>query len=177
MFDGHTFKAYAEHIDGHLLKNYFIDSISVDAQDYYRRLQEAHEAELEQSLDQQIINNQKDIGPNYVRTLRHVCNKIESIINTIKQFGLEPYLVFNDETIDSLSDWHHLADTLTPSLIFCQDPGLNDIPPILLEKFIRAIEQLAKRVQKLYQTSLQNALDHVDNPAHLKQLLELKTQG
>lgn len=175
MLDKHTFQVDVFKNNGNIERCYQVDGIVSSSIVYYKRLQDAQENELGRAceLADSIERLQVD-SAYYLSKIKQFKKDFEQLIEQIKLAQLEPYFVFSSETIISPAHWDHLIDAIIPALALGQDSAAQMIPIDILNKLVVVLEALYVQVNQFYQQSLQAAIDQVDDPVKLKQLLVLK---
>lgn len=158
---------------------FFVNEIPVLEDDYYQRLDEAEQIEREQKRKKEIETRKSKIefattAQNKItaKLILKIIEQIEETTPKLQHPALANYLLFSSETIPSKHELEELLSIITyikreiPKLI-----ASHDTPR--LEFYESKLSPYPEKLELLFRSSINEAIEKSDNTSSLKELLEL----
>ena len=105
-----------------------------------------------------------------LKSLQHESNKI---ITSLSNPLIKSHTAFKPTTINSSDFLQKIKKQLLPALDFCDDPNAANENYRVLARLARTISELYEHLTQLYKDTVKAALEQIDDPKALEQLLEL----
>lgn len=166
-----------------LLEEFFVDDIPVLEEDFYHKLDEAEQQEREEQREREIKERREKIEftvdtQNKIlsKLILQTVSEIEQAVTKLQHPALQNYLLFSSETIPS----QHEFDELTAITNYVK----HDVPKLIeghnterLEFYESKLAIYPERLELLFRSSVDEAIQKCDNTSNLKDLLELVAEG
>lgn len=162
---------------------YFVNKIPVQKDDFYKELEVAQLLEIRREherIERQKKNRIMFADQAQVAIIEKMIKKRlqESlrVLDLVQNEQLQPYFVFQRETIDSLQkllDMKQFANSVPRGELkeLVEDHDMRG-----LQEMLDTIEQWPDRLELFFQASVQNAIKNSDDTAMLKELLGMLSQ-
>jgi hypothetical protein len=162
-----------------LAEEYFVNDIPVLEDDYYQKMDDAEQIEREQKREKDIeqrrqkieftVNAQNKITAKL--TLQTI-EQIEAAASKLQHPALTNYILFSSETVPSQHELEELVSVI--SYVKREIPKLiqtRDTPR--LEFYESKLAPYPEKLELLFRSSVNEAIEKCDNTSNLKELLEL----
>lgn len=175
--NGHTFIYRLDVVDGRKKEQWGIDGRSVARVDYDRRILEE---ELEESRREREQEYQKQIRFAELRSnmasqavkklLASALQEIEQGLAQFNRYELNPYLVYSPA---SFADEVDLATFRDQTVGEVRQVLVEDFDPEQAKEKLNLIQGYPQRIASLFEATVQNAINHCDDPKKLKNWLQM----
>ena len=108
-----------------------------------------------------------------LKLLKSLQRESIQIITNLDNPLIKPRILFKPTTISSAAALRTIETQLLPALDFCDDPQASAEESRVLKKLARTFSELYEHLTQLYKDTVKAALEQVDDPKTLEQLLEL----
>jgi hypothetical protein len=160
-------------------EQFFVNAIPVLEDDYYQKLDEAEQIEREQRRKKEVERRKAKIefavtAQNKItsKLILNIIDQIEETTPKLQHPALANYLLFSSETIPSRHEFEELVAII--SYIKREIPKLiasHDTPR--LEFYESKLSPYPEKLELLFRSSVNEAIEKSDNTSSLKELLEL----
>ncbi len=174
--NGDLYSHRMDTVDGVQTQRWLINGKEIDEASYEKRLFKADALERKQERQKQkrmlqsrhssIDTLQRTI---LQRTLKDLLYEIKQQLAKVSDYRLRNYLIFSDDTVQSLDELDRLHNQIIPEaddLLRNQDSTLS-----LLQSMITQLENYPERLASLFSQSVEQACAHSDDTRLLKDLL------
>lgn len=165
-----------------LEEKYFINDIPVLEDDYYEKMDNAEQIERQQKRMNEIkqrrdkiefmVNAQNQIT---AKLISQIVEEIEIASSKLQHPALNGYILFSSETVPSQHELEELISVASyvkreiPKLIDAHDTSR-------LELYEQKLSPFPEKLELLFRSSVNEAIQKCDNTSNLKELLELLSE-
>lgn len=175
--DGMTFVHELRLIDGKKEEKWQINGRPLAQNEYNQKILEA---EFEERRKQREEDYQKQVRLAQLRVsmaeqatkklLAHTVQEIEQGLEQLNRHELHPYLVYNSATFNDELELSNLKDHMLAEV---RQLLTDEFDPQQAQHKLRVIEAYPQKIANLFEHTVQNAINHCDDPKKLKNWLQM----
>ena len=175
--NGHTFMYRLDVVDGRKKEQWVINGRSIAQAEYDVKIVEE---EMEERRKEREIEYQKQVrlaelksnmaGQAVKKLLASTCQEIEQGLSQIYTYELNPYLVYSSTSFSDEIDLLNLKEQIIPEV---QQMLVDNFDQEKAKEKLNSLQVYPQKVANLFEQTVQNAINHCDDPKKLKKWLQM----
>lgn len=177
VVDNHAFVHKMEDINGIFKEQWLVDNTPIGHEEFKKHKIEARMRELEREELRALERRKRVFQADYrarralqKKLLAHILDQVEQQLACISNIHLMPYFMYSSITLSNAEELERIEQEQKKAedLVDDSESTLNQ----LQESYVY-LESMVSKLQQFFYDSLENAIEHCDDPRLLKEFLEL----